>query len=272
MVRFVFIFLFLASHHFLSALSTDSTKTKKSVYFGWGYNRNWYTTSDIHIANQNPQLINGKYYTYDYTVYDAKAFDRPQFDRIKDVINITIPQFSARLGFFLNDKYDVGFEINYDHAKYVVADYQKVHIVGEINGEYVNKDTILDPDKLLHFEHSDGANFWMFNFIKRWKLTSSKNQKLKLGFIFKSGFGVVFPRTDVTVFGQRVNNRWKLSGVIGGVETGIRAEFFKNIYLEYTGKAAYANYLNVIVQGKGYGKANHKFGVAENILILGYQF
>jgi hypothetical protein len=272
MIKKLLLVLLLIGNSFVYGNYSDSIKVKKTIYFGWGYNRDWYTRSDIHISNQNPQLINGTYYTYNYTVYDVKAHDRPQFDRIKDVINITIPQFNARFGMYLNDKHDVGFEINYDHAKYVVSDYQTAHFVGEINGQYFNKDTILDPINLLHFEHSDGANFWMVNFMKRWKFVNSKNKKFNLGAVVKTGFGVVFPRTDVTVFGHRVNNRWKISGVIGGVETGLRAEFFKRFYLEYTGKVAYANYLNVITQGKGFGKANHKFGVAENILIVGYQF
>ena len=269
--KFLF-FVFLISNLLVFGHSNDSTKVKKTFYFGWGYNRDWYTKSDIHLANNNPILINGIYYTYDYTVVDAVAHDRPQFDRIKDVVNITIPQFSARFGMFLNDKHDIGVELNYDHAKYVVTDYQKVRIVGQINGEYFDKDTILDPYNLLHFEHSDGANFWMVNFIKRWKLLVSKNQKFNLGLVVKPGFGVVFPRTDVTVFGYKMNNRWIFAGLIGGVETGIRAEVLNRIYLEFTGKAAYANYMNALVSGSGYGRANHKFGVAEAILILGYQF
>ena len=28
------------------------------------------------------------------------------------------------------------------------------------------KTLFLDPDNFLHFEHSDGANFWMINFFK----------------------------------------------------------------------------------------------------------
>lgn len=249
----------------------SQTKERGNLYFGWGYNRDWYSKSDIRLQNNNPQLINGKYYTYDFTVIDATAKDRPDFDRIKDVVNITVPQFSFRIGYYFKSKKDIGIELNYDHAKYVVNDYQKVRVKGQINGEYFDKDTILDPQTFLHFEHTDGANFWMMNFIKRWKLIETENKKNNIGLILKPGFGIVYPRTDVTIFGNRINNEWKISGIIGGIEAGIRAEFLNNGFIEFTGKAAYANYINAITQGKGYGKASHKFWAFEAILILGYK-
>ncbi|MDP1800094.1 MAG: hypothetical protein Q8L81_01990 [Bacteroidota bacterium] len=248
------------------------THSKGKLYLGWGYNKDWYSKSDIRLQNNNPQLINGKYYTYDFTVYNAKATDRPDLDKLYDIANITIPQFSFRVGYFLNNKKDLGFEINYDHAKYVVNNYQKVRVKGQINGDYFDKDTILDPDTFLRFEHTDGANFWMFNFIKRWKFLKSANNKNNLGVILKPGIGIVYPRTDVAIFGNGINNNWKISGVISGVEIGIRGEFLKHGFFELTGKGARANYINAIVQGKGYGKASHKFWVAEAILILGCQF
>lgn len=252
----------------------DSTKVKRKgkFYLGWGYNRDWYSKGNVRLVNNNPQLINGKYYTYDFTIYNAKAIDRPQFDKIKDVVNITIPQFSVRLGYFFNKKKDFGIELNYDHSKYVVVDYQTVRIKGQINGEYMDKDTILDPNTLLHFEHTDGANFWMVNFMKRWNIVKSKNGKHNLGFVAKSGFGIVYPRTDVTLFGNKVNNNWKISGIVGGIEAGLRTELFKHSYIEFTGKGGYANYINSLIQGKGYGKASNTFWFTEAILIFGYKF
>lgn len=258
----------------ISGICSDSThvKKKRTFYLGWGYNRDWYSKGNIRLQNNNPQLINGTYYTYDFTVYNATAHDRPQFDRIYDVANITIPQFSARGGVFFNDKHDLGLEINYDHAKYVVKDYQKVRVAGQINGQSFDKDTILDPNTFLHYEHTDGANFIMLNLIKRWKLLQTKDNRNNLGIILKPGVGIVYPRTAVALFGNYFNNDWKISGVVGGVEAGFRAEFLKHGYLEFTGKGGYANYINTLVQGRGYGKASNQFWFVEAILILGFQF
>ncbi len=249
-------------------------KSKKgSFYFLWGYTRCAYSKSNIHFVDHSNTFYpsTGRYHDYDFTIYGATAKDRPDFDQIKDVINITIPQFVARIGYYFNNKKDFGVEINYDHAKYVVNNYQKVHIKGEFNGNYVDQDTILDPNNLLHFEHTDGANFWMFNFIKRWKLYEPC-KSFNLGYVVKPGAGFVYPRTDVTMLGTRLNNRWHMAGWIVGLESGFRVEFLKHGLFEFTGKGSFADYTNVLVLGKGNGKANHSFFTAQLSMTIGAKF
>lgn len=248
-------------------------KKKGSLYLMWGYTRCAYSKSDIHFVDHSntyhPET--GKYHDYDFTIYDAKAKDRPDFDQIKDVINITIPQFVMRAGYYFNNKKDFGIEINYDHAKYVVTNYQKVRVKGNFNGDYIDKDTILDPANFLHFEHTDGANFWMINFLKRWKLYQPSS-KFNVGFVVKPGAGIVYPRTDVTMLGTRLNNKWHPAGWIVGVESGFRIEFLKNGVFEFMGKGSYADYRNVLVLGKGNGKANHHFFTGQLTMTMGASF
>ena len=244
---------------------------KGSFYFSWGYNRDWFSKSDLHFKNTSGDYnaTTGNIDSYDFTIYDVKAKDRPGF---RDILrtDLTIPQYVYRLGYYFNNKRDLGIELNFDHAKYVMVGWQTLHVKGSIRGREIDKDTLVSPDTFLHFEHSDGANFLMLNAMKRQRLLVSKNKKLWLSGIVKIGAGAVIPRTDVTLFGQRLNNRFHIAGFITGIETGIRIDAFKHFFLEYTGKGAYANYLNVLVIGAG--KAHHHFWVAENILTLGVQW
>lgn len=252
--------------------SSISTGNKKgNFYASWGYTRAWFSKSDIYFKDRSNKYhdATGRYNDYEFTIYDAKAKDRPDFDQIKDVANVTIPQFVVHAGYYFNNKHDFGIEINYDHTKYVVTNYQKVRVKGTFNGEYVDKDTILDPDNFLHFEHTDGANFWMINFLKRWKLfEASKN--FNVGFVVKPGAGIVYPRTDVTMFGERLNNKWHIAGWIVGVESGLRMEFLKHGVFEFTGKGVYADYRNALVLGKGNGKASHHFFATQLTMTLGF--
>jgi hypothetical protein len=247
----------------------DSAKTKKSFYLSWGYNREAYTTSTLHFRHtgtgENEQG------SYDFVVKDVKAHDRPDFDQLYDIVNITIPQFNARVGFWLNNKNDEGFELSYDHAKYVVTNYQTARFVGTINGVYVDKDSILDPN-YFHFEHTDGANFLMINYMKRNRIYNSRSGNFKFGYVFKPGGGVVIPRTDVTLFGKHLNNKFKVAGISAAIETALRMELYKHFIVELSGKAGYANYLNSLCLGKGLGRVNHQFGFVEGILCVGYQF
>ncbi|MBS1646783.1 MAG: hypothetical protein JST67_05540 [Bacteroidetes bacterium] len=251
-------------------------KTKVTWYGVWGYNRDWFTNSTIHFVNHGNGGPNDPVHgTYDFTIHDVTAHDKPQFDHIagswSDLVNVTIPQFNFRIGCYFNDKQDFGIELSYDHAKYVVTDGQNMHFTGTVEGHPLKYDSIPSPHD-FHFEHTDGANFWMLNFIKRWALWTSKNQKNSVGFIVKPGIGTVMPRTDVTIFSHRLNNDWHFAGIIGGVETGMRAYFLKHLVIEFTVKASYADYMKCLVQGYGNGTASHTFGTLSAILNVGYQF
>lgn len=247
----------------------DSLKKKKTIFLMWGYNREAYTTSTLHFVNHGSGTgVNG---SYDFKVHDVKAHDRPDFDQLYDVINITIPQFNVRVGFWLNNSNNEGFELSYDHAKYVVTNYQTARFEGNIDGQYVNKDSLLDPN-FFHFEHTDGANFWMISYLKKNKIYYSKNKNVQLSYIFKPGAGAVIPRTDVTIFGDRLNNNFKVAGFCAAIETAIRLELYKHFILDIAAKGGYANYMNAFVHNKGHGKVSHQFGFLEGIFTFGYQF
>ncbi len=249
--------------------STTTKKRKGQLYGSWGYNREWYTKSDIHIHNDGDPNLHNAQGSYDFTIHNAKADDRPDFDQIYDVSNVTIPQFSFRLGYMFNDKWDLGIEINYDHAKYIMRDYQTLHVSGQIFGQSIDKDTLIDPKTFVHFEHSDGANFWTLNLVKRFQIYNSKSEKFKFSGVAKAGPGIVLPRTDVTLFGTRVNNKWHVAGYFVGLEVGPRVEVFKYIFAEWTAKVGYANYTNSLILDNT-AKANHKFATFMTILTVGF--
>ena len=256
---------------------SDSLKirTKKggSFYISAGFTRAWWGKSDLHLVDRSNKYheATGLNNNYDFTVYKVEANDRPDFDKLTDIINFTVPQYAYRLGYYFNNKADIGLEINYDHTKYIVQDYQRVHIKGDINGTYIDADTILNPKTLLHFEHSDGANFLLFNFVKRWKFINP-SKMFNASWVAKAGVGIVIPRTDVTLFGERFNNDFKIAGWMAGVETGLRVEFFKYAFFEFVGKASYADYVNAFVLGKGNGRASHHVSAYQLTLTLGAQY
>jgi len=276
--KYLFLFVFFQLSYFLFPQTGNVAKPSRKLtfYASWGYSRWAFTKSDIHFENSGTgDAMNPTHGSYDFTIYNAAAHDRPDFNLIaskgSDLMNFTVPQFSARIGFYFNNKKDEGWEINYDHAKYVVDDAQKMHIKGTILGKPVDKDTILQYP-FFHFEHTDGANFLQVNYLKRWKFFTGKSGKNNIGWVLKPGAGVVVPRTDCTLFGSRINNRWHIAGFVAGIETGLRAELFNHLCVELTAKAAYTDYLWCYLQYQGNGNANHRFGTVGAIFSAGYQF
>ncbi len=243
---------------------------KGSLYFSWGYNKDWFSKSDIHFSGVSPADTSfaGGSNAYNFTVYDATAKDRPGFNNIL-TSPLTVPQYVYRLGYYFNNKHDLGIEINFDHVKYVMRDWQTLRVKGTIHGQTIDQDTLIDPNTFLKFEHTDGGNFLMLNFMKRQRLLVSKNKKQWLSGIVKIGAGIVVPKTYIILFGKEVDNRFHIAGYCLGLETGLRYDVFKYIFLEYTAKGAFANYTNVLTVAPG--KAHHHFWTFENILTLGLQ-
>jgi hypothetical protein len=247
-IRHSLIFLSVLFSSLLTAAPTGK------VYFQWGWNREAYSRSTIHFTNGQE---------YDFYWEDVKANDKPDFQAIP-TLEVTIPQFSFRLGIRVAPQWYI--ELNHDHAKYVVNPGQQIRMHGRINGQPVDTTSVLDNSE-FHFEHTNGANFWMVMAARKWDdIFKNKNTSV----LVKAGAGLVYPKTDVTLFGNRLNNEFHVAGYIAGFESSIRYAIYHGLYLDLSGKVGYANYINALtVDG---GKASHSFYFAEGIFSIGYQF
>ncbi|MGL5889486.1 MAG: hypothetical protein ACRC3B_06355 [Bacteroidia bacterium] len=220
---------------------------KGQFYIGFGYNKEWYTKSDIHIKDQSGD--------WDFTLHKMTARDRPKFKEVFRVA-VSIPQYGYRFGYWLPSSH-FGIELNFDHAKYVIDEYQTVRLTGRINDNIYDLDTLVHPVNFFAMEHTDGANFLLLNLMFRRPLNQSRF--VKVYGIAKLGGGIVIPRTDVTLFGNRVNNRFHIAGQIAGLETGLRIELFKYFWFEPTIKGVVANFSNVLAVGAD-ERISHRFG------------
>ena len=88
--------------------------------------------------------------------------------------------------------------------------------------------------------------------------------------IIKPGIGFVFPRTDVTIFGNRRNDTYHVAGYVIGLDMGLRYDLFRHFFIETSGKMSFANYNKVYLPGDG--RAKQKFAAFEYILTIGFQF
>lgn len=233
---------------------------KGTLYLTWGYNLDWFSKSDLHFKGND-------FGGYDFTLYDVKARDRASLDKIGSA-PISVPQYVYRLGYYFNNKHNTGIEVNFDHLKYIMVKDQKLHLKGTIAGEAYDKDTIVGKNFLL-FEHTNGANFLLINFLKRHTLYASVNKKHWISFVGKAGAGIVVPKTDVTLFGTRLDNKFHVAGYVMGLDAGLRYDAFKYFFIEASVKGSFANYTNVLTVGDG--KAHHHFFAGETIFSAGLQ-
>jgi hypothetical protein len=223
-------------------------------YLQWGWNREAYSKSTIHFTNGSQ---------YDFYWMNVSAKDKPDFQAILSE-EVTIPQFSFRIGYRISPQWYL--ELNHDHAKYVVTPGQVMHVKGNMREVSVDQDTVFSNNQ-FHFEHTNGANFWMLMAARRYY---SPWLNSHLSFFTKAGAGIVYPRTDVTLFGTRLNNRFHVAGYIVGTEASARCNIWQGSYVDFATKGGFANYINALtVEG---GKAGHAFWFIEGIFSLGWEF
>lgn len=256
-----FIYTLSALLFILPASAQKKDRLLKGMYLQWGYNTEWYTKSDIHFKS----VVNGV--DHDYTIYKAVAHDRNDLSAItKKPLEVSIPQYNYRVGFYLDKKHSSAIELNFDHTKYIVYDNQKVHAKGHIGNDYFDKDTSFNAQE-MHFEHTNGANFYHINYVKQYTIKLHRQRPL-FSVLWKAGAGVLIPKTDITLSGKRVDNRFHVAGYCFGAEGGARWFICKKFFLEGTAKTGFANYTNSLAAGNG--RVNHHFGYFELIGTVGY--
>lgn len=251
-LSFLLLFVGLAS---MGLAQTQRSENKKGIfYFGAGTHKIFYTKSDLHlVGNGNP--------SFDFILKNVKAKDDFFLKKTGGA-----PQYDYKMGYYFKKK-NFGIEFNFDHVKYFVRHDQIVRTVGTIDGRKTDEDLPVTT-YVQNFEHSDGANYALFNFVK-WKSLPSSNNKSYLDWEIKAGAGPVIPKTNSMIMGKHWDDRYKIAGYVIAVETGLRYSFHKNFFIEPSFKGAYANYRHFLI-ADGYG--NQRWFSAQFILAVGTQF
>lgn len=231
---------------------------KGRFYLSWGYNKEWYTLSDIHVRQES--LGN------DYTFKSVWGKDKPGWDT-KSIFKqaISIPQYNYRIGYWFKD--DWAIEINFDHTKFQVEQQQLLHMKGTLNHAPV--DTYFVNRGNLLWQLNNGANFFLFNLVKRFQMPKLNYKNFNTSLLLKGGVGFMVPHVENTILGKSNDPGFQFGGWDVGVEVALRFTFFKYVYLEYCNKLVYARYSGLRVYE---GKARQAFGCYEMIANIGVQF
>jgi hypothetical protein len=229
-----------------------------SIYFSWGYNKEWYTNSTLSISQ--PSLNNN------YQLVQAHAHDHPGWDEGLFQEALSIPQYNYRLGYFFGPKQNLGFEINFDHTKYIIAEGQTISQTGTYNGQPLNNASVLFTQNNGFFYYlNNGANFLLFNVVKRFQLYQP-HANFRVDLMCKAGIGPVIPHVQNMFFHQANQQQFQFGGWNTGVETALRATIYKYAFIEFSQKIDYARYSNLEIYE---GTAKQNFGTYELILSMG---
>lgn len=252
----------------------------KNWYFSWGYSRQWYAPSDIHVTQ--PGQGNN------FTVHQVQAADMaPTFSEGVDSTlngNLFNPQENIRVGKFTGPDKTFAIEFSLDHSKYQSVLGQTAYVSGTINNQPVSKNMVLDG-QTFNYGHHNGLNHIMLNAVWLHHLYGPKQKSGDLELISRIGGGILLPHSENTILGNSnelgakwgisttccfaSNDWWQLRGWTVGVEVGGRYRATESIYLELTAKEAYGALRNIPVYQ---GTADQEIWMTEAVLSAGYLF
>ncbi|RYD51058.1 MAG: hypothetical protein EOP52_11680 [Sphingobacteriales bacterium] len=233
---------------------TPSAPVKKErnhfFYFTWGYNAESYTRSNVHVSQ--PSL--GR----EYTLHQVEGRDHRGWDEGIFHQELTIPQYSYRIGCMLDKKRGWGVEINFDHTKYIIAEGQQARLTGNLgDGRATDTSFTYSHANGFYYYLNNGANFFLINVVKQFSVWESKRQHLRFDVLAKAGVGPVVPHVENAFFGKDNDPHFQIGGWNTGLEVDAQVTAFKHVFLEYGMKVDYARYSNLRIYE---GTARQSFG------------
>lgn len=261
LTAFLFLLFSFSQNSFSQVeIEQDEVRPNKGrFYIYWGWNRGYFSDSDIHFKGD----------TYDFTLFDVVAKDRQSKFSLETYFkpsSLTVPQTNFGVGYYFRDNWI--FTMSIDHMKYVVQTAQEVKIDGYIremhdlyDGEYSN-DNIVIRSSLLQMEHTDGLNYFNFgisradNFLQ--KFDWAKN-KIELQLIEGFETGPLIPRSDITLLRQDDINIYHFAGWGASLKTGLHLTLFKHYFIHTEIKGGYINLFDVLTSSIGNNKAKQDF-------------
>lgn len=265
-------FLFLLSISSLfgqtnTASLKSSTYQKGDIYFYWGWNRGFFTNSDIHFEGDN----------YNFDLENVVATDRQTHFELNPYFNpgtLTIPQTNFRIGYFISDHYNISF--GFDHMKYVVRTKQTVEINGEIAETGTVYDRVYDHDEIvitpgfLQFEHTDGLNFLNLS-LRRLDVILDLNH-VKLHLTEGIDAGVLMPRTDADLLNFGENDKYHLSGYGASLVGGLNLTFYNHFFIQSELKGGFINMPDMRTTAHDSDKASQSFLFCQYNIEIGWVF
>jgi len=242
---------------------------KGKGYFYWGYNRSNYSKSDVHFYGP----------LYDFTLYGVTAHDRPSPIN-KDYVsvkNFTIPQYNARFGFFLTDRWAIS--IGEDHMKYVLDRNQPMRVSGVISkeaseqyaGSYLLQPMLMTED-FVKFEHTDGLNLFSVDLEHHLPVMRLFRERIHAEWMMGAGGLFVIPRTDAKMFGVNSVNEYHLGGYCMNAKTALSVFWKNKIFLTGQLRGGYMTMRDLVLFSDNGTYAAHNFGFLEYTLAAGVRF
>lgn len=260
---------------FVSSTQANVLERKGKWNFIYGYNNATYSAGDYHLTG------NG----YDFTLKNVAARDGQSAPELRWLLpwNLSVPQNNTRFAYFLTD--NLSISVGSDHMKYIMRSGQTVGINGTITGTgtahdnggsgaggaYTGTDTKA-VNSLLLFEHTDGLNYVSVELEHFTTLWSNSKKTKALSLFWGPGLGIMFPKTNATLFDRPRNDRFYISGTGYSFKLGLEYNFTEDYFARAMVKHGYVDMTNARTTSSSSDNLSHSFMFKQLSMVLGVYF
>lgn len=243
-------------------------ENKGKFFLYWGWNRGFYSDSDISFKGDD----------YDFRLAKVKSKDKPSpfsFDKYLNPANMTIPQTNYRIGYFFKENYTISLGV--DHMKYVMIQDQTVEIDGSIDPSYgfPFDDTIVLSEDFLQFEHTDGLNYVCVE-VSRFDDISHVfglyAENFQINLTEGLGVGFLFPKTNSTLLGKERYDDFHVSGYGVSGRVGLDFTIYKYFFLMSELKGGFIDMGDIRTTQSTADSASQNFWYVQPTFVFGAKF
>jgi hypothetical protein len=210
------------------------------LYLYWGYNRDRYSNSNIHIYGKG----------FNFTIYDVAAHDKPT-------------RFSAAVYF--------GPSTITINQTVMMTGYIDSSVSQKYGGVYNNRPVEITPD-FLTVQHTNGLNSVTLDVAWLLPIFHTRDDILHIGWNFGTGGVFVVTRTQVHFMGVWYPNSFHLSGVTWPAYTGPRIDLWKCFFFAAELKGGYVYLPWAPFIGTDQSGVIHHFTYMEYYIVGGLSF
>ncbi len=237
-------------------------------YLYWGWNRSWYTQSDIHLYGAD----------HDIVLKDVQATDLPtpfSMESYFYITRISIPQTNLKLGYYLNNKNSIAF--GFDHMKYQVVENQSVNVTGYIDrrgpyeGRYDGEEVQLSREFLM-YNHTDGLNYVFAEWNRHDFPVSLARNKVVISTESGLSAALLRPRSAVRFLKTQGPNVYHNAGYGVNGKIGVNFLLFKHLSIMTELKGGFINMPNIRATATKQGQAKQHFWFLQSNILIGTTF
>ncbi|MEN9523058.1 MAG: hypothetical protein RL065_1435, partial [Bacteroidota bacterium] len=266
----VILYLSLFLLNFQLASAADTLKLAHRFYFHWGYNRSFYSNSNVRLKGDD----------FDLTFYQLKAKDKPyKFNMVNyiDPTSMWVPQYNYRLGFYLNEH--VSVSVGLDHMKYVVDQNQSAVVTGDASANFPNSKgfplhydgTSMPLKGFMYLDHTNGLNLISADIDYRTKIYQHKKIELAL----KSGVGVAMmvTKSELHLMDYGIDNEFNKCGFAFSSYQGVELTIGKYFFIRPQVRMGWIDLTGFLLNGRyDSGRGYQNFAFVEGMVVAGSYF